>query len=161
MEYKKDYIIKLQSSDGQIFEIKEKCLMRSNYYKEIKDISNIEEEMPLKIVDSKTLTKIIEYLNHYENEEPMEIPKPLPGPDLKPVLSEWDYNYIISPFLEEIIDLVNAANFLGVEELVNLSCSRLASEMTNCTIDEAREKFGIVSDMTEEERNEMDKYPID
>ena len=47
----KNVIIKLKSSDGQIFEIKEKCLLRSNYYKQMKDISNLDEEMPLKEVN--------------------------------------------------------------------------------------------------------------
>ena len=38
---------------------------------------------------------------------------------------------------------------------------RLAYEMINCPIEEAREKFGIKPDMTEEEMKEMDKYPLD
>ena len=48
MEDNTSNIIKLKSSDGEIFEIKEKCFLRSNYYKQIKDISNPNEEMPLK-----------------------------------------------------------------------------------------------------------------
>ena len=158
MEDKK---IKLKSSDGQIFEVKEKCLLRSNYYKQIKDISNLDEELPLKEIDSKTLEKIIEYLKHYENGEPKEIPKPLPSPDLKLVLDEWDYNYIITLSLQEIVDLINAANTLDVEELVTLSSARLASEMLNCSAEEARKKFGIESDMTQEEWDEYNKHPLD
>ena len=33
--------------------------------------------------------------------------------------------------------------------------------MINCEVEEAREKFGITSDMTEEEKEEYDKYPLD
>ena len=156
MEDKK---IKLKSSDGQIFEVKEKCLLRSNYYKQIKDISNLDEELPLNEIDSKNLEKIIEYLNHYENVEPKEIPKPLPGPDLKLVLDEWDYNYIITLSLQEMVELINAANALDVGELVTLSSARLAAEMINCEVEEARKKFGIETDMTKEEMDEYDKYP--
>ena len=57
--------------------------------------------------------------------------------------------------------MVNAANYLGINELVNLTSARLASEMINCPIEEARAKFGIVPDMTEEEMAEYDKYPLD
>ena len=161
MENSTSNIIKLKSSDGEIFEIKEKCFLRSNYYKIIKDISNPNEEIPLKEVDSKALVKIIEYLNHYENEDPKEIPKPMPSPDLKQFLSEWDYNYIILLSIQEIVNLINAANYLNIKELVNLCSARLASEMTNCPIEEAREKFGIVADMTQEEADELDKYPLE
>ena len=161
MENSTSNIIKLKSSDGEIFEIKEKCFWRSTYYKVIKDISYPNEELPLKEVDSKNLSKIIEYLNHYENEDPKEILKPMPSPDLKQFLSEWDYNYIILPSLEEIVNLINAANYLNIKELVNLCSARLASEITNCPIEEAREKFGIVADMTQEEWDEMNKYPLE
>lgn len=33
--------------------------------------------------------------------------------------------------------------------------------MINCSIEEVREKFGIVPDMTEEEMAEYDTYPLD
>ena len=40
-------------------------------------------------------------------------------------------------------------------ELVNLVAARLASEMINCEIEEAREKLGITPDLPQEE---MDEY---
>ena len=39
--------------------------------------------------------------------------------------------------------------------------ARLAHEMCNCEDEEARRKFGIECDMTEEEIAEIDKYPLD
>ena len=131
-------IIKLKSSDEKIFEIEENCLKRANFFKELKNILNPDEPINIKGVDSNTLIKIIEYLKHYQNEEPSEIPKPLPSPDLKNILNEWDYNYISPISLENCIDLVNAANYLGIKGLVNLTSARLASEMINCTVEEAR-----------------------
>ena len=153
---------KLKSKDGQIFEIDEKCLGKSSVLKElINDFPDKDAELPTNEVDGKTLSIIIEYLKHYEKEEPKEIPKPLPSADLKPILSQWDYDYITPLSLETCIDLVNAANYLGINELVNLTSARLASEMINCPIEEARAKFGIVCDMNEEEMAEYDKYPLD
>ena len=153
---------KLKSKDGQIFEVEEKCLGKSSVLKDlINDFQDVEQELPTNEVDGKTLSIVIQYLKHYEKEEPKEIPKPLPGPDLKTVLSQWDYEYISPLDLPTCIDLVNAANYLGITELVNLTSARLASEMINCSIEEAREKFGIYPDMTEEEMAEYDKYPLD
>ena len=47
-----------------------------------------------------------------------------------------------------------------IKELVDLCSVRLASEITNCSVDEARAKFGIVPDFSEEEIKEYDKYPL-
>ena len=154
-------MVKLKSKDGEKFEVGENCLDRSKLFIEFKDIWNLEQEIMIKGVDGKTLSKVIEYLKYHVNEEPKEIPKPLPGPDLKPILSEWDYNYISPPPLEDVVNLVNAANYLDISDLINLASARLASEMINCPVEEARKKFGIKTDMTEEEKAEYDKYPID
>ena len=156
-------IIKLKSSDGKVFEIEENCLKRANFFNELRNILNPDEEINIKDVDSITLIKIIEYLKHYQNEEPKEIPKPLPSPDLKVVLNEWDYNYISPISIEDAIGLLNAADHLGIEKLVHLVSAKLASETMNCSIEEARAKFGIKLDeiMTKEELEEYEKYPID
>ena len=155
-------IRKLKSKDGQIFEVDEKKLKVSQFFNDfMKDFPDCETVIEVTEVASNSLKKIIEYLEHYEKESPKEIPKPLPHSDLKPIISEWDYGFINPMNLEEVIDLVNAANYLNIESLVNLACARLASEMTNCSIEEARTKFGIECDMNEEEIKEIDKYPLD
>ena len=139
MEAKEDNnnLVKLKTTDGEIITIEENCLDRAKFFKELKQIMDIKEEIKVE-VNSKTLKKIIEYLKHYTNSEPQEIPKPLPGPDLKTILNEWDYNYIISPPFEDIFDLINAADYMNIPELVNLVSARMASEMINCSVDEAR-----------------------
>ena len=154
-------MIKLKSSDGEIFEVEENYLNKSKVLCELKDFLKPDEELHVKEVEGKTLSKVIEYLKHHVNEEPKEIPKPLPSADLKPLLSEWDYNYISSFSLEDTVDLVNAANHLDINDLINLASARIASEMKNCSVEEARIKFGVKCDMTEEEMKEMDKYPLD
>ena len=153
---------KIKSNDGIVFEVDVQSLELSKVLKDLAgDFPDPEAELPTNEVDGKTLEKIVEYLVHYKKDKPKEIPKPIPNPDLKPILEKWDYDFITPLSLEVVVDLVNAANFLNIPDLVNLCCVRMASEMTNCTIEEARAKFGIVSDMTEEEKAEMDKYPLD
>ena len=153
---------KLKSQDGKIFEVEEKYLSMSKFFKDLlNDFPDPNQEIGINQVDGKTLEKIIEYLKHYETEKPKEIPRPLPNNDLKPVLNDWDYNYITPLSIEECIDLVNAANFLYINELVNLACAKLASEMMNGPIEQVREKFGIKSDMTEEEMKKFEKYRLD
>ena len=57
--------------------------------------------------------------------------------------------------------MTNAANYLMIDGLINILAAKLAYEMINCDIEEARKKFGIEADLTEEEIAEIDKYPLD
>ena len=153
---------KLKSSDGKTFEVNEKILSTSKFFKDlINDYPQPDQEITINQVDGKNIEKIIEYLKHYENEKPKEIPKPLPNNDLKSILNEWDYNFINPLSIADLIDLINAANFLDIGDLVALTAAKLAAEMLTGTIEEVREKFGIKCDMTEEEIAEVDKYPLD
>ena len=120
-----------------------------------------DSEININQVDGKNLSKIIEYLRHYENSKPKEIPKPLTNSDLKQILPSWDFNFINSLSLEECIDLANAATYLHINGLIELSTVKLASEMMNGTVEQVREKFGIKSDMTEEEMKHFEKYKLD
>ena len=123
----------------------------------------IDQEITVNEVDAKNLEKIIEYLKFHETEKPKVIPKPLPNNDLKSILSEWDYNFTKNLSIAEAIDLINASNFLDIGDLTSLISAKLATEMMTGSIDEVREKFGINPGlgMTEEEMEEINKYPLD
>ena len=158
---------KLKSSDNVVKEVEIDLLMKSKLLKGlIEDYQGDDEEIPLNEVDAKNLDLIIEYLTHYKDTEPKEIPKPLPERTdedfLKGILNdEWTYTYLTNQSLEGLINLVNAANYLQIDGLINIIAAKLAHEMCNCEVEEARKKFGIECDMTEEEIAEIDKYPLD
>ena len=158
---------KLKSSDNIIKEVDKSLLMKSKLLKGlIEDYQGDEEEIPLNEVDSKNLDLILQYLEHYKDVEPKEIPKPFPERTddefLKGILNdEWTFNYLQNISLEGLINLVNDANYLQIDGLINIIAAKLAHEMCNCEIEEARKKFGIECDMTEEEIAEIDKYPLD
>ena len=123
---------KLKSKDGKIFEADENILQHSEFLKGvIKDFPNNDQALEITEVNSKSLEKVIEYLKHYEIEKPKEIPRPLPGPDLKALLSEWDYNFITPISIEEVIDLINAANYLNIADLVSRIVFRIETKTNN------------------------------
>ena len=153
-------LIKIKSKEGEIFSLEEKILEKSKVLKELVN-DYPAQEIPLNEVDSKTFKKIIEYLKYYADKVPKEIKTPLENGDLKPLIPEFDFNFVSSLTLDECIDIVNAANYLDISGLVDLICVKLASEMINCDVEEARKKFGIENDMTPEEMAEYDKYPLD
>ena len=159
--------VKLKSSDGIIREVDVFLLSKSKLLNGlILDYKGDDEEIPLNDLDAKNLDLIIQYLEHYKDMEPKEIPKPFPERTdeefMKGLLNdEWTYNYLTNLTLEELINLVNAAFYLQIDGLKNIIDAKLAHEMCNCDVEEARQKFGIESDMTEEEIAEIDKYPLD
>ena len=142
---------KLKSEDNQIFEIEVESLKLSNFLNNlIIDFPDEEDEILISQVDGKNLKLIIDFLNHYQNQKVEKIPKPLPSGDLKLYLDEWDYNYINPLSLEECIDLLNAAQTLDIEEIINLASAKIASEMLIGTVNEVLEKFRIKEDKKEE-----------
>ena len=159
--------VKLKSSDGKIFEVPIDILQKSKLFDDINQNDEDEEnEIELKEVDGKNLERIIEYLKHYKDIEPKEIPKPFPERTddafLRSILNDdWTFDYIQSMTLEEAINLINAANYLQIDGLINILAAKLSHEMCNCDVEEQRRKFGIECDMTEEEIAENDKYPLD
>ena len=159
--------VKLKSSDGKIFEVPIDILQKSKLFTDMNQSDEDEEnEIELKEVDGKNLERIIEYLKHYKDIEPKEIPKPFPERTddafLRSILNDdWTFDYIQSMTLEEAINLINAANYLQIDGLINILAAKLSHEMCNCDVEEQRRKFGIECDMTEEEIAENDKYPLD
>ena len=159
--------VKLKSSDGKIFEVPIDILQKSKLFTYINQNDEDEEnEIELKEVDGKNLERIIEYLKHYKDIEPKEIPKPFPDRTddafLRSILNDdWTFDYIQNMTLDEAINLVNAANYLQIDGLQNILAAKIAHEICNCEVEEARRKFGIEGDLTEEEIAEYDNYPLD
>ena len=155
-------IVKLISSDNVEKEVDLDLLKKSK----LLENCNEGEVIPLKEVDSKNLDLIIMYLEHYKNMEPKEIPKPFPERTddefLRGILNDdWTFDFLKNFSIEDAVSLVDAANYLQIEGLINILAAKLAHEMCNCEIEEARQKFGIEGDMTEEEIAEIDSYPSD
>ena len=158
--------VKLKTSDNVIKEVDSDILMKSKLLDNLLKDSNEEELFSLPDVDSKYLELVIKYLEHYKDFEPKEVPKPFPERTdeefMKGILNDqWTYDYLTNQTLEELINLVNAAYYLQIEGLLNIIAAKLAHEMCNCEVEEARKKFGIECDMTEEEIAEIDRYPLD
>ena len=148
---------KLKSSDNVVKEVDIKLLDKSKLLKGlVEDYQGDDDEIPLNEVDSKNLELIIKYLEHYKDTEPKEIPKPFPERTddafLKSILNDdWTFDYLQGMTLEESINLVNAANYLQIDGLINILAAKLAHEMCNCDAEEARRKFGIERDCDTDE----------
>ena len=155
-------IVKLKSSDGKLYEVPYDVIKKSKLLENSNEDENV---ILLNEIDSKNFDLVLKYLNHFKDKEPKEIPKPFPERTdeefFRSILDDdWTYNFL-QMSIEDAISLVNAADYLQLDGLINLLAAKLAHEMCNCEVEEARRKFGIECDMTEEEIEEYDKYPLD
>ena len=162
-----DNAVQLKSSDYETFFVPADLLKKVKLISSlIEDAIEDNESILLNEVDSKNLELVLEYLEHYKNDEPKEIPKPFPERTddefLRSIVNdEWTFDFLQKLSIEDAINLVNSSHYLQINGLIDLLAAKLAHEMCNCDVEEARKKFGIECDMTEEEIAEIDKYPLD
>ena len=155
MEVEYDNKVIMISSDGQKFEISAKAAMRSQIIKESIMGNNKEEiEFNANNIKGDILKKVVEYLEHYENEEPKEIERPLPSLNFQECVDEWDYNFIDLD-LSTIFEIILASNYLNIPPLLELSSAKMASIIKGKTIEEVRKLYGIQNDFTDEEEQQI------
>ena len=82
------------------------------------------EEIPLPGISENTIRKVIKYLEHLaEGNSPPEIERPLRSNDIEDVVSDWMADFIKSNNIDELQDLIMAADFLDIKCLLALSCA--------------------------------------
>ena len=150
----------LTSSDNQKIQIDSKSAERSHLLKGLIADYNQKDDIPLPDIKYDILKKLVEYLAHYKEKEPQQIPKPLPSQDLKEVTDEWDVNFINGMDLDSVFDLINAANYMDIAPLLDLACAKIASLMKGKSAAEIRAMFNIECDLTEDELKEYEEYQI-
>ncbi|CAI9118038.1 OLC1v1019541C1 [Oldenlandia corymbosa var. corymbosa] len=133
-------MISLKSSDGEVFEVKESVAVGSQTIKHMIEDDCASNVIPLPNVAGKTLAKVIEYLKrHYP--EPKE-----KDDDLKTFDSDF-----VKVDQRTLFDLILAANYLNIKELLDLTCQTVADMIKSKTPEEIRETFNIKNDFTPEE----------
>jgi S-phase kinase-associated protein 1 len=150
--------ITIISSDGQNITIDEKSAKRSNLLNGVLLDFKEDSEVPTPSVRGEVIKKVVEYLTHYMESEPKKIPKPLPSTNLLDVTDEWDVTFINSLDLDFTYEIVNAANYMEINSLLDLACAKLAALMTGRTEEEIREMFNIENDLSPEELKEYEEY---
>ncbi len=90
--------------------------------------SNPLQELCLSFVNPKTLKKLISYCEHHRGSVPADICRPLKSPDLLQCgVEPWDAEFIDLNNYQELSDLIVLAKFFGVQDLLQLSCAKMAS----------------------------------
>jgi len=109
-------------------------------------------------VDGRTLRYVIEYIEYHHNHPANPIEKPLKAP-IDQIISEWDKKFIFTDLVKGgdetqhslLIQVIMAANFVNVRDLLDLTCATVASMLRNKTPEQIRNLFQIENDFSPEE----------
>ena len=147
--------IKLVTKDGKEIEITKKASELSELLKDAINDYPKETSFPLNELDEKCGEKIKEYLTHFNGEAPKQIEKPINSNDIKSLTDEWSANFIDQLSMEELVNLTVAANYMGINCLLDLCCAKVATLCKDKNEDEIYKTFNINDTSTEEEKNKI------
>ncbi|KAF0897456.1 hypothetical protein E2562_037355 [Oryza meyeriana var. granulata] len=159
-------MITLKSSDGEEFEVEEAVAMESQTIRHMIEDDCADNGIPLPNVNSKILSKVIEYCNKHVHAAASAASKaansddaasaaaaavpPPSGEDLK----NWDADFV-KVDQATLFDLILAANYLNIKGLLDLTCQTVADMIKGKTPEEIRKTFNIKNDFTAEEEEEI------
>jgi len=153
------HIIKLQSSDGEVFDVPvaiARCsLTIKTMLEDLGMEDDVEEVIPLPNVNSAILRKVIAWAQHHKDDPP-----PAEDDENKEKrtddISSWD-----SDFLKvdqgTLFELILAANYLDIKGLLDVTCKTVANMIKGKTPEEIRKTFNIKNDFTPAEEEQVRK----
>ena len=146
--------VKLIPEEGEFIEVEEDIATMSVLVKSMIDDSGNEEDIPLPNVKKHTLEKVIEFCQHHKEDPLQDIEKPLKTNNIKDVVSPW-YGEFVDVKIEELYEIILAANYLDIKPLLEVTCAAVAAMMKGKSIEEIRELFNIENDFTPEEEEQI------
>ncbi|CAL1405247.1 unnamed protein product [Linum trigynum] len=144
-------VITLKSSDGESFEVEEAVAMQSQTIKHMIEDDCADNGIPLPNVTAKILAMVIEYCKKHQG-SPDGATANAAGAD--DGLKTWDADFV-KVDQETLFDLILAANYLNIKDLLDLTCQTVADMIKDKTPEEIRKLFNIVNDFTPEEEEEV------
>ena len=143
-------MVKLISIEGDEIEVDLETANMSVLIKSMIDDSGPDEDIPLPNVKKNILEKVIEFCQHLKENPLQEIEKPLKTANLRDIVAPW-YADFIEMEQEILFEIVLAANYLDIKQLLELSCAKVASMIKGKSVQEVRNLFNIQNDFTPEE----------
>ena len=144
--------IRLRSKNGEVFEVPEKAIGAfSATITGMIDGGGGVVELPN--VSAATLSRVIEYVErHFDADE--SDPSSSFNPSDDDPLARFDEE-LVGVDNDALFDLLEAASFLNIAKLMDLTCKAVAEQMRGRMPNEIRAKFHIVNDYTKEEEEDV------
>ncbi|GBM86826.1 S-phase kinase-associated protein 1 [Araneus ventricosus] len=151
--------LKLQSSDGEIFDVDVEIAKASGTIKAMLEdlgMPDVDQEvMSLPNVNSAILKKIIRWATyHRDDPTPQEDDDSEDKRNVK--ISSWDTHFL-KVDQATLYELIVAANYLDVKGLLDVACKTVANMVEGKTTKEIRQMFNIKNDLTPAEEEQLRK----
>jgi len=153
--------VRLQSSDGEVFEVETEIIKLSNTIKTMLEDLGVEDEesetemIPLPNVNAAILKKVIQWCTYHKDDPP-----PLDEDDNKEKrtddIGSWDAEFL-KVDQGTLFELILAANYMDIKGLLDVTCKTVANMIKGKTPEEIRRTFNIKNDFTPAEEEQIRK----
>ena len=94
--------------------------------------------IPLPDINSSVLRTVLQWLQHHKYDQFQE-----------KNIDDWDMKFIN---VHNVMDLMNAANYLGINRLLLVSCKKFAEIVNDRSVDEVQNLFDVPKDLQEKKQ---------
>ncbi|RZC51800.1 hypothetical protein C5167_020224 [Papaver somniferum] len=151
-------MVTLMSCDGETFEVEEAVALQSGTIKHMIEDGCADNAIPIPNITSNILAKVIEYCKKHAEETPQGDARR--RYTVEEDLKNWDAEFIIKVNDYILFDLILAANYLNIKDLLELTTQKVADTIKGKTPEQIRKYFYIKKDFTPEEEAEIMKEKI-
>lgn len=149
--------IKLTSADGETFEVEKEVIAASSTIKNMMDQIDIgsddDDPIPIQNVTGSILKRVIQWAQYHRNDK-NDNTEDDQREKRSDDIGAWD-----SEFLKvdqgTLFEILLAANYLGIDGLLDSACKTVANQIRGKAPDEIRKTFNIQNDFTPEEEAEV------
>lgn len=148
-------LITLESNDKKQFEVSEAAARVSGQLREMIESGSAEGVVPLPNIAAATLERVVQYLNKHAEPAANRRNKALRSAAEKE-LKKWNAEFVDGLGTDDaFFDLIVAADYLEIDELLDEGCKKIARVMKGKTPEQIRAIFDIPDDFTPQEKEEM------
>ncbi len=104
------------------------------------------EDIPVIRVRSHVLDMIVGFMIHYDIDPMVTIEKPLVSNNIGDVVQHWYAVFIERIDEDTLFDLINAANYMHIQPLLELACAGVAISINGKTLAEVNDAFHLQID---------------
>ena len=152
--------VTLLSQEGQEFQVTVKVAKMSETVRNLIEDAGIDNPIPVPNVEGHVLAKVLEYCKYHTENPTLVSAEEEDNKEDEPQRTDdiigWDLEFT-KVDQSTLFELILAANYLDIKELLDLTCKTVANMIKGKTPEEIRKTFNIKNDFTPEEEEQVRK----